>query len=570
MSTRSPSPRAVSGLLALALVASAFTTSVAQQSPLRPGQTPGPRFIMPALHGVGDGPKLGFQVANAVRERIASDFDMRALWVVPESTITAYLEQAGYPADQPLSHAETRQLATSFRAEELLDGTVSKTDSGYRVKAAWSLGARDDMVQPLPVVEAAKISDVAKLVAREFQAARKQVDAVQRCINLARARNYAGALAEARKAIDAYPRSVIGRVCVANVFAQQKLGPDSMLRVTDEILSIHPENARALAFAADAFGEKKRVEDQMRMLDRLIRVEPSNTAAWLALIRLRADRGDVTGARGLADSLLVLEPINREVLDLSVRLAAAAKAWDAVLSLGDRLTDVDSSAATRDYFVTMIAAASALEDDRKALDLATRGVGKFPQDDELAVLRAQYLRRLGQLTQARAVIDGVVGRNPRALNAWTQKARIDAELKSPSDTLLASLGHALEAGDDRGTIAIAARSFGIAASRDSAAGPFVPMRTALRYLKLGASAQPNDTTSFLIGRMSVVLGQRLATAPPATKTCDVAREMQTITIDAQVELPKGGRAFPVETPPLIAAASQISAYADQLAKAVCH
>ena len=172
MSTRSPSPRAVSGLLALALVASAFTTSVAQQSPLRPGQTPGPRFIMPALHGVGDGPKLGFQVANAVRERIASDFDMRALWVVPESTITAYLEQAGYPADQPLSRAETRQLATSFRAEELLDGTVSKTDSGYRVKAAWSLGARGDMVQPLPVVEAAKISDVAKLVAREHDASR--------------------------------------------------------------------------------------------------------------------------------------------------------------------------------------------------------------------------------------------------------------------------------------------------------------------------------------------------------------------------------------------------------------
>jgi hypothetical protein len=141
---------------------------------------------MSALQGVGDGPRLGFQVANAVRERIASDFEMRALWVVPESTITLP-RQGGLPAEQWLSKTETHQLASDFRAEEVLNGIVRKTPTGYRVQAAWSLSARDDMVQPLPAVEAAKISDVAKLVAREFQAARKQVESVQRCMTLARA-----------------------------------------------------------------------------------------------------------------------------------------------------------------------------------------------------------------------------------------------------------------------------------------------------------------------------------------------------------------------------------------------
>ena len=216
MSTRSPRPRVVGGLLAVALIASATSTSTAQQSPLRPGQSPGPRFVMSALQGVGDGPRLGFQVANAVRERIASDFEMRALWVVPESTITEYLVRAGYPAEQWLSKTETHQLASDFRAEEVLNGIVRKTPTGYRVQAVWSLSARDDVVQPLPAVEAAKISDVAKLVAREFQAARKQVESVQRCMTLARTRNYTGALAEARRAIEAYPQSVLGRVCIAS------------------------------------------------------------------------------------------------------------------------------------------------------------------------------------------------------------------------------------------------------------------------------------------------------------------------------------------------------------------
>ena len=250
MSTRSPSPRVVCGLLALALTASAISTSRAQQSPLRPGQSPGPRFVMSSLQGVGDGPRLGFQVANAVRERIASDFDMRALWVVPESTITEYLIKAGYPADQPLSKSDTRQLASLFRAEEVLNGVVRKTPTGYQVQAAWSLSAGDDMVQPLPAVEAAKISDVAKLVAQEFQAARKQVEFVQRCVSLTRARNYAGALAEARKAIDAYPQSVLGRVCIANVYDQQKLGPDSMLRISDEITIFRNGRARTASTAS--------------------------------------------------------------------------------------------------------------------------------------------------------------------------------------------------------------------------------------------------------------------------------------------------------------------------------
>jgi predicted Zn-dependent protease len=558
----------IAGRLALSLVASAASASSAQQQPLRQGQTPGPRFVMSALKGVGDGPQLGFQVANAVRERIASDFDMRALWVVPESTITTYLIQAGYPADQPLSPAETRQLASSFHAEELLDGVVSKTATGYRVQATWSLGGRDDMVQPLPAVEAAKISDVAKLVAREFQAARKQVESVQRCVSLARARNYTGALAEARKAIEAYPRSVLGRVCVANIYAQQRFGPDSMIRIADEILAVHPENARALAFAADAYGEKTMVGDQIRVLERLLLVEPRNRLARIALTKLRAARGELEAAAPLIDSLAAQEP-DGETLTLQWQIHLAAKDWARAVAAGERLIDVDTASATHDFFVATIAAADAAGDLPKALDLATRGVGHFPNDDELIVLRVQYLRRSGQLTQALAVVNALLARSPRAPNAWTQKARVESELALPADMVLESLTQALAAGDDRRTIAIAARSYGRSTSRDTVPNQFDPVRTALRYYKLSASAQAGDTTSFFIGTTSVLLAQRLSNAPAATQTCDIPKEMQAPVVDALIELPQGGRVFPQEVIPFLTAAPRLGAYADQLAKAVC-
>jgi tetratricopeptide (TPR) repeat protein len=562
--------RSSSAILFLVLVTGTVSLANAQQPPLRQGQSPGPRFVMSALKGEGDGPRLGFQVANAVRERIASDFDMRALWVVPESTITAYLISAGYPADQPLSKEETRQLASSFRAEEVLAGVVSKTPTGgYRVQASWGLTGRDDMMQPLPAVEASKISDVAKLVAREFQLARKQVESVQRCMSLARSRNYTAALVEARKAIDAYPRSVLGRICIANIYDQEKLDPDSVLRISEEILGIHAENARALAFAADAYGAKKMVDDQIRMLDRLVQVEPLNRRARTVLTNLRASRGELDRAKALVDTLVAQEP-DSAALALQWRVYRAAKEWARVVEIGERRLDVDSSAGTPDFFVSMIAAADAADDAPKALDLATRAVGRFPNNDTLVVIRVQYLRRNGQLRQALAVVNALLARNPRAPNAWTQKARIEFELALGADTVLASLGSGLTNGEDRATVAALARALGQTVAGDSTSpNKLIPLRTGIRYFKLADSAQPGDTTSFWLGRTSVVLASRLANEPAAAKTCELAKELQNALVDAQIHLPRAGRSFPVQVPPLMGAVAKLSPYSDDLTKAVC-
>jgi tetratricopeptide (TPR) repeat protein len=207
-------------------------------------------------------------------------------------------------------------------------------------------------------------------------------------VNLARARNYTGALAEARKAIDAYPRSVLGRVCIANIYDQQKLGPDSMLRISDEILVIHPENARALAFAADAYQAKGMIDDQIRVLQQLVAVEPTNVRARLALATALASRGVWSRARSLIASVVAERPDDVEAVTLQWRILLAMKDWRGALETGERLVALDTSLATLDFFVLLIAAADAAQDMPLALDLATRGVGRFPADDELVVLRS--------------------------------------------------------------------------------------------------------------------------------------------------------------------------------------
>ena len=569
MTTRSPSPRAVSGLLVAVLLSGTAPSVSAQQTALRTGQSPGPRFIVPTL--LSDGSRLGFQVANAVRERIASDFDMRALWVVPESTITKYLTDAGYPPEQALSTAETRQLASSFGADELLNGTVVKTPTGaYRVQAAWSLGARGDMVQPLPAVEAAKISDVAKLVAHEFQAARSQIESVQRCVTLAGAKNFAGALAEARKAIKVYPTSVLGRVCIANIYDQEKLGPDSMIRISEEILGIHPENGRALAFAADAYAAKGLAGNQIRALERLLALDPTSRRVRLALARAYAGNGRADAAQPLVDSAVALDPRNVEAVALQWRVHLATKDWAGALRIGEALVALDASATTRDFFVRMIAAADAAGDAPNAVRLATRGVARFPLDDELALLEVQLLRRTGQLPAALTAVNALVARNARAPGAWLQKARIESESGLGADTILATLARGIENGEDRALASRTALALGQATAKASADPKDLDgLRTAIRYYKVAESARASDTTAFMFGATSLSLGQRLYVEARASKSCDLAKEMQQALIDAQISLPKGGSVFPTETTQALARLAQVTPFGDQLVKSVC-
>jgi predicted Zn-dependent protease len=555
----------------LLMVLMAGTASVIEaqpQAPLRGGQSPGPRFLISTL--VSDGTGLGFQVANAVRARIASDFDMKTLWVVPESLITRHLENSGYRPDQPLTDRETKQLVSQFRADELIKGVVTKTASGsYRVEADWSLTPRDDMVQPLPAVEAEKISDVAKLVAREFHNARRQVEAVQRCNDRARARDYAGALTEARKAINAYPRSVIGRICIANVYDQQKFGADSMLRIATEILSIHPTNRRALSFAADAYGTKGMAEKQLETLESLFATDTTSTPVRVALARVYAAANRFGDAKSAIRPVAAQMPDNLEVLSLLWRIQIASRDWKEALNTGEIIASIDSSAATVDFFERMISIAGSAGEAPRAVALADRAMKKFPMNDALALIQVQVLRNAGDLPGALAAVSRLLERNPRVPNAWLQKARLESELRVVADTVLATLTNGVTNGEDKALTSQLATAFAVTASRDSTRNENDRARLAIRYIKVAETAHASDTTALVLGSTSLQLAQRLAVEIGQTRKCENFKEAQDAIVDAQISLPKAGARQPDRVLPLMRVVGPTAAYIDQLSKTVC-
>ena len=121
------------GLFIGAVASGAFATVNAQTQTLQRGQTAGPRFMVPTFRSSERG--LGLQAAEAVRERMGQDFQLKTLWIVPKSDIMTTLVNSGYSTTEALSSNDARALAQLLRAEEYVEGTVEKTPTGYRVSA---------------------------------------------------------------------------------------------------------------------------------------------------------------------------------------------------------------------------------------------------------------------------------------------------------------------------------------------------------------------------------------------------------------------------------------------------
>ena len=83
---------------------------------------------------------------------------------------------------------------------------------------------------------------------------------------------------------------------------------------------------------------------------------------------------------------------------------------------------------------------------------------------------SQALRRSGDLAGALDAVRGVVQRNARAPNAWLQKARLELELHSSPDTVLATLASAVANGEDKARISSFARGIAQTTFRDSTVG----------------------------------------------------------------------------------------------------
>src|SRR3954468_526509 len=235
---------AQSGLL-IALLAAVVASPVVAQS----GKT-GERVMIPTLQSADK--DLGVQAAEAIRNQLTKQTNLRDLVVVPKNDINNSLQSSGYPTTEALAPGDAKALASLVRAPQYLEGSVSKTPTGFKIESRLIISRDMTKGQILPVAQAAKLDDAANQVAKSIKDARRQLPAEETCHNDVAQGKYQEAVAAARQGLSGYPTANIVGVCLAEAYDRLKQ-PDSVIAVAARVTASDPKNIPALRMLATTY-----------------------------------------------------------------------------------------------------------------------------------------------------------------------------------------------------------------------------------------------------------------------------------------------------------------------------
>jgi tetratricopeptide (TPR) repeat protein len=549
----------VAAVGACALAISAAPERADAQYQRRAGKDAKFLLVVPAFQSTDK--ELGYEAAVAVRSHVDDDADPKKLWVIPQQSIEDALTASGFPAHEPISPTDAKQLASALRGDAYLDGMAIRTATGVRLEARLVLARDNSLVQPLPPADAPKVAGAAKIVSAELQEALKQLPGEEACYAAARAGKYAEALAAAHAAIVAYPAATLARLCEVSAFAAMKQPPDSILRVTQEVLATDPKNRTALDLAAQAAYDKKDYDQATKLWGQELTDDPSNVNLVEDVVTKIVAAGHPETALPIIDAAIAQNPTDPKLLALKYRLLIVAKRWKDAAPLGEQVAKADTSFADTVFYEREVAAYVADSQPQQAAEAAARGISKFPGNATLQLLDAQSLSMSGQTQQAAAVLTKYLAANPKDLIAWQLLFRAEVGLNQP-DTALATLHKSLAAGD---SVAHTASLALVEGNRWYKMGNANKNRDTLlvaaRYLAFADSLTPRPEAELLLGTTQFVIGIADAQQAPKDKSCPLAREAQANFKQASENLRKAASLAP-------AAVAQYTQYLKQYSPVV--
>src|SRR5712675_214564 len=234
-----------SGLLFATLIVFAASPVLAQS-----GKT-GERVMIPTLQSSDK--DLGVQAAEVIRNQLTKQTNIRDLVVVPKADINNSLQSSGYPTTEALAPSDAKALATLVRAPQYLEGSVTKTPTGYKIDSRLIISRDMTKGQALPTAQGAKLDDAANQVAKAIKDARRQLPAEEQCHNNVAQGKYQEAVAAARQGLKDYPTANILSACLAEAYNQLKM-PDSVIAVSERIRASDTRNIPALRMLAETYG----------------------------------------------------------------------------------------------------------------------------------------------------------------------------------------------------------------------------------------------------------------------------------------------------------------------------
>jgi predicted Zn-dependent protease len=526
----------------------------------------GERVMVPTLQSADK--DLGVQAAEAIRNQLQKQTNVRDLVVVPKADINNSLASSGYSTTEALAPGDAKALATLVRAPQYLEGVVTKTPAGYKIDSRLIISRDMTKGQILPTAQGAKLDDAASQVAKAIKDARRQLSGEEACHNAVAQGKYQEGITAARAAMASYPNANIVGVCLAEAYLGLKQ-QDSVLAVAERVRTNDARNIPALKMLAEVYGARNDTTRRLQVLASLAAADPTNIRLIQDVVAEYAKMKQAQQAIPLVRDLLQNNPGDPALLNLAWLVYLNANDYQGAIDIGNEMVRVDTAAATADYYSRTAAAYSALKLDQKASETAALGLRKFPNDPNLAMYSAQALFRAGQLQAALDAAKKAVAANPKSPNGYFLLATVQAALKQYDD-VVNTLNQAKANGVDGSALSQIALQQGSNAYKEGVASKDrADYQRAVKFLQLSDQLQSSADAKFLLGASAFSIGQSATTDANEKRSCELARTARDAFTLAQANLPAGGQKYPNEAAQLLTAIPQFTPAVDNEIKRFC-
>jgi predicted Zn-dependent protease len=339
-------------------------------------------------------------------------------------------------------------------------------------------------------------------------------------------------------------------------------------------------------------------EKAIQMWSALLATDATNPDLAQKVVQAFGRGGNAELAKPIILESVVNNPENAGLVRLKWLVLLSTGDWKGAISAGEALQRLEPASADSSFYLKLATAYRADSQPSKALEIISKGYGKYPDNSEIyllyaqiireeadqvlprgvakfptapgiQVLRAQTLKSEGKLDQALAATKKAVSLDPKLPRGSIALAQAYLDVSQP-DSAVVALEQGLETGVDSVIIAQFALSRGNALYKAASASKRrEDFQLAMKFLTLSDRVTPTPQAKFLVGASAFSVGQSAATDAPKTKSCELSKLAEDAFATAAVNLPAGEAIAPDAAKQYLDYVGQLKPFVENQIKAFC-
>ena len=474
--------------------------------------------------------------------------------IVEQSQMNDALTQYGYPKDAILSPALATTLAKNIQGRFLVTSTMAKGEGNRYVVSARLAGVNDDAGNVVTLTQNAGESPQAlgKRVAKALEPAAESLEDAKACVDQRTAKPDK-AIDAANKAIKAVPDHGLAHYCLAQIAQAKKAPRPEVVKHLQAAAKGDPQSLPVWTALATEYQAANDTANTLLAFKQMLRVAPTNQKLREELFKYFLQSGHPETALEVADEGLKIDPYNADLYDLKSNACLFLSNFKCAVDALETMYATDSTKADTLFFTKISAAAAEGEqpDTARLLKWASTGVKKYPDNPTLLGYLNRAYAMTGQTDSVVAITNKIIAKDTtavvpalaaaQALIVPLPGATTDSAKRGRPKEALPFLEYAIKYGDAQAKENAAALLY-------QGAAPLLQqpqdLAGAAELLRLSAkNANPTGkvypAANYLLGLATLFQVPQIDPQAEKTKSCDLARQEETLLAEADSALAAG-------------------------------